>query len=78
MQTIRKRLSILLVVYSLAAIFLITLFGEKDKLKQVFINLISNALKFTKCDGKICVNLYGDDKQIIVEIEDNGFQGLLY
>lgn len=50
--------------------YLIT--GDKDKLKQVFINLLSNALKFTKSDGEININLYGDDEEAIVEVEDNG------
>ena len=50
--------------------YLIT--GDKDKLKQVFINLISNALKFTKSDGEVCINLYGGDEEVIVEVEDNG------
>lgn len=46
--------------------------ADRDKLKQVFINLISNALKFTKSDGEICVNLYGNDEEVIVEVKDNG------
>lgn len=50
--------------------YLIT--GDRDKLKQVFINLISNALKFTKSNGEVCINLYGDDEEAIVEVEDNG------
>jgi signal transduction histidine kinase len=50
--------------------YLIT--ADRDKLKQVFINLISNALKFTKSDGEICVNLYSNDEEVIVEVEDNG------
>ena len=50
--------------------YLIT--GDKDKLKQVFINVISNALKFTESDGTILINLYATNKNIIVEITDNG------
>ena len=50
--------------------YLIT--GDKDKLKQVFINVISNALKFTESDGTVLINLYETNKNFIVEITDNG------
>lgn len=46
--------------------------GDKDKLKQVFINLISNSIKFTEEYGEIITNLYTKDENIIVEIKDNG------
>ncbi|WP_186430074.1 cell wall metabolism sensor histidine kinase WalK [Clostridium sp. BSD9I1] len=46
--------------------------GDKDKLKQVFINLISNALKFTEEQGDIWISLYTHNKNVIVEIKDNG------
>jgi signal transduction histidine kinase len=46
--------------------------GDKDKLKQVFINLISNALKFTEDYGKVEIKLYSRNKDIIVEVKDNG------
>lgn len=46
--------------------------GDKDKLKQIFINLISNALKFTKSSGKVFVKMYRNNQNIIVEVEDNG------
>ncbi|MDD7793302.1 sensor histidine kinase [Clostridium sp. 'White wine YQ'] len=46
--------------------------GDKDKLKQVFINIISNAIKFTKEDGHIAIDMYEDSKNIVVEIQDDG------
>jgi signal transduction histidine kinase len=46
--------------------------GDKDKLKQVFINLISNALKFTESNGEICVSMYAGSENIIVEVKDSG------
>lgn len=49
-----------------------SLTGDKDKLKQVFINLISNALKFTKCNGKVLIKMYKNNEHIIIEVEDNG------
>ena len=45
---------------------------DKDKLKQVFINLISNSLKFVENDGKVSIDLSRDSKKIIVKIQDNG------
>jgi len=46
--------------------------GDEDKLKQVFINLIDNAIKFTDKGGKVEINLSKGDNKIIVEIKDNG------
>jgi signal transduction histidine kinase len=46
--------------------------GDRDKLKQVFINLISNAIKFTEKYGVIIINIYAKNERTIVEINDNG------
>jgi signal transduction histidine kinase len=46
--------------------------GDKDKIKQVIINLLSNSIKFTESNGKVLINLYKDNKNIILEIKDNG------
>ena len=46
--------------------------GDKNQLKQVFINLFSNAIKFTEQDGRVLVTLYENGKNIVVEVCDNG------
>lgn len=46
--------------------------GDSDKLKQVFINLFNNAVKFTDNSGEISINIYKDNNKIFVTIKDNG------
>lgn len=46
--------------------------GDKNKLKQVFINILSNSLKFTESHGSVSIDLTGTNRNIIVKIKDNG------
>lgn len=46
--------------------------GDSDKLKQVFINLFNNAVKFTDNSGEISINIYKDNNKMFVTIKDNG------
>lgn len=46
--------------------------GDKDKLRQVFINLITNAIKFTDRGGSVRINLYKDNNKVIVDVVDTG------
>lgn len=46
--------------------------GDENRIKQVFINLLDNAFKFTDIDGKVTLRAYRDEKNIIVMVEDNG------
>lgn len=46
--------------------------GDYDKLKQVFINLISNAIKFNNVNGTVWVNVSSDINSVFIEIKDNG------
>jgi signal transduction histidine kinase len=46
--------------------------GDKDKLKQVFINLISNAIKYNKNNGSLMVHINESENKVIVKIKDTG------
>jgi PAS domain S-box-containing protein len=46
--------------------------GDADRLRQVFANLLRNAIKFTARDGEIAVVSHDDDGQISVAVRDNG------
>ncbi len=48
-----------------------TVFGDPNRLIQVFVNLIDNALKFTE-EGGIYVNIFRKGKNVRVEITDTG------
>jgi two-component system phosphate regulon sensor histidine kinase PhoR len=51
----------------------LTVFADKQKMRQVFANLIENSIKYGKQNGSITASIYKtDDKQILIEISDDG------
>jgi signal transduction histidine kinase len=46
--------------------------GDKDKLQQVFYNILSNAVKFTDEGGTVSIRLGGNKNNVIVEVQDTG------
>ena len=46
-------------------------FGDKEKLRQVFVNLIQNALKYTD-EGQVEINIEEEKKHVNIIIKDTG------
>jgi two-component system phosphate regulon sensor histidine kinase PhoR len=51
----------------------VTVFADREKIKQVLINLVENATKYGKQNGTVTASVYlTDDKHALVEISDDG------
>jgi two-component system, OmpR family, phosphate regulon sensor histidine kinase PhoR len=51
----------------------LTVFADKEKIRQVIINLVENSVKYGKYGGSITASMYNTDgKNILVEISDDG------
>ncbi|MGN6417271.1 MAG: sensor histidine kinase [Pseudobacter sp.] len=51
----------------------ITVFADKEKIKQVLTNLVENACKYGKNGGTIVASIYKtDDSHVLIEIGDDG------
>lgn len=45
---------------------------DRDKFEKIIYNLVSNAIKYSKEQGTVTVNLYADDHYCHINIADNG------
>lgn len=46
--------------------------GDQDKIQQVFVNLIDNAVKFNRAGGKIILEAKPRNSHVQISVEDNG------
>jgi two-component system, OmpR family, phosphate regulon sensor histidine kinase PhoR len=47
-------------------------YGDKERIRQVIVNLLVNSIKYGKENGTTQVGLYDMDENILIEITDNG------
>lgn len=47
-------------------------YADRERIDQVFFNLIGNAVKFSESGGKVMVRCYQDGKSIVTVVEDEG------
>lgn len=50
----------------------VMLYSDKDALKQIWMNILSNAFKFTPNEGTIMIETWIDNKDCVVSIQDTG------
>lgn len=48
------------------------LFGNPNWLKQMMINIVDNAIKYTQENGQVQVSLEHSDKHVMIRVQDNG------
>lgn len=49
-------------------------FGDKNRIRQVFINIIDNAIKYSSQGGTVTINAYEDETEnkVVVSVADTG------
>lgn len=53
--------------------FPLTVYADKEKIRQVFINLVDNAIKYGRQNGEIESSFYKvDGQRVLIEVSDNG------
>ena len=71
MYTERARREGMLLIYDEPDIF-VPVFGDRGKLRQVFINVIDNALKYSDPGDTTTVSARVEGNEVVIEVEDTG------
>jgi GAF domain-containing protein len=46
--------------------------ADRDQMRQLILHLGSNAIKFTPAGGRVVLRLLGDERQVVLQVEDTG------
>jgi heavy metal sensor kinase len=60
------------VEFKLAPLQDLTVKGDRVKLKQLFLNLLENAIKYTPGGGSVSASIVREDKKAVIAIKDTG------
>ncbi len=50
----------------------VNVFADENKLKEIFVNLVSNAIKYTRPNGYVAITHEIKDMEMVINVEDNG------
>lgn len=50
----------------------VSVYGDRDGIQQVLINIISNSMKYTENGGHIKISAYKKDEEVVLKVKDNG------
>jgi two-component system phosphate regulon sensor histidine kinase PhoR len=48
------------------------IFGDRDRLRQVMVNLVDNAVKYTETGGSVRIRATADEEHCTISVEDSG------
>lgn len=57
---------------SLSHLDQVTVFADRDRIKQVLLNLVGNAIQYTRDKGKVTIALWLEGESAKIEVSDNG------
>ena len=71
-QILQQKMELKNIVYYIEESKKVTIYTNRDYLKQILMNLIANAISYTSENGTVIVDLEQTDQEAIIQVIDNG------
>src|SRR5699024_10544110 len=71
-QILQQKINKKAIRFSVEAKKEVTMYANKDQLKQVLMNLITNAIIYTPHYGEVTVEVTKNENDILLKVSDNG------